>query len=172
MTKYGVARPQRRSSGTKFVRTRFFYTSYSALIWSTRITNQNADSSFFGSLTIGTPPMPFNVILDTGSAYVTYFRPPCTFIDSRHHSDLWIADSSCSAGCSDTSATFDRDASYHSPVLPLSSRSSMVVARRRAYSVRTSFRWLDSPSRTKYSVSLSLTFFLDLKSADKESRPL
>ena len=56
----------------EFVRTQFFYTSYSALIWSTRITNQNADSSFFGSLAVGTPPVSFNVILDTGSAYVTY----------------------------------------------------------------------------------------------------
>jgi cathepsin D len=111
MTKYGVPQPQRRSSGTNLFVPNLFYTSYSALIWSTRITNQNADSSFFGSLAIGTPPMPFNVILDTGSAYVAYFRPPCTFIDSRHHSDLWIADSSCSEGCSNTSATFDRAAS-------------------------------------------------------------
>lgn len=32
------------------------------------ITNQNEDSSYFGSLAIGTPPVAFNVILDTGSA--------------------------------------------------------------------------------------------------------
>ncbi|KAH9479681.1 Aspartic protease [Psilocybe cubensis] len=45
------------------------------------ITNQNGDSSYFGSLAIGTPPTPFNVILDTGSA------------------DLWVADSDCITGC-------------------------------------------------------------------------
>ncbi|PCH44056.1 acid protease [Wolfiporia cocos MD-104 SS10] len=37
------------------------------------LTNQDADSSFFGSLAVGTPPVSFDVILDTGS------------------SDLWIA---------------------------------------------------------------------------------
>ncbi|EIW79050.1 acid protease [Coniophora puteana RWD-64-598 SS2] len=43
------------------------------------ITNQQADSSYFGSLAIGTPPVSFDVILDTGSA------------------DLWVADTSCTA---------------------------------------------------------------------------
>jgi len=45
------------------------------------LTNQNADSSFFGSIAIGTPPIAFNVILDTGSA------------------DFWLADSQCKSGC-------------------------------------------------------------------------
>ncbi|TFK52001.1 acid protease [Heliocybe sulcata] len=45
------------------------------------ITNQNADSSYYGSVAIGTPPVSFNVILDTGS------------------SDLWVADSGCTVGC-------------------------------------------------------------------------
>ncbi|KAG5641425.1 hypothetical protein DXG03_005241 [Asterophora parasitica] len=52
------------------------------------ITNQNADSSFFGSLAIGTPPVSYNVILDTGSA------------------DLWVADNNCNETCSGV-ATFD-----------------------------------------------------------------
>jgi len=43
------------------------------------ITNQNADSSYYGSLAIGTPPVSYDVILDTGSA------------------DLWLADADCSS---------------------------------------------------------------------------
>jgi cathepsin D len=46
------------------------------------MTNQNADSSYFGTVAIGTPPISFNVILDTGS------------------SDLWVADQACTTGCS------------------------------------------------------------------------
>ena len=34
------------------------------------IVNQNADSTYFGSIAVGTPPVAFDVILDTGSAYV------------------------------------------------------------------------------------------------------
>ncbi|KAK7457847.1 hypothetical protein VKT23_010192 [Stygiomarasmius scandens] len=41
------------------------------------IVNQGADSSFYGTLSIGTPPTSYNVILDTGS------------------SDLWIAGDQC-----------------------------------------------------------------------------
>jgi cathepsin D len=32
------------------------------------IVNQNADSTYFGSLAVGDPPVAFDVILDTGSA--------------------------------------------------------------------------------------------------------
>lgn len=62
--KYGGGSPQKRSQGINL------------------LTNQNADSSFYGSLAIGTPPVAFDVILDTGSA------------------DLWVADTSCTSGCS------------------------------------------------------------------------
>lgn len=43
------------------------------------LVNQNTDSSYYGSLAVGTPPVSFNVILDTGS------------------SDLWLADAACTA---------------------------------------------------------------------------
>ncbi|KAF9012063.1 hypothetical protein BDQ17DRAFT_1322016 [Cyathus striatus] len=32
------------------------------------VTNQNGDVSYFGSVSIGTLPQPFNIILDTGSS--------------------------------------------------------------------------------------------------------
>jgi cathepsin D len=58
--KYGPSSPQKRatSGGNQLV-------------------NQNTDSSYYGSLAIGTPPMSFDVILDTGS------------------SDLWLAGQGC-----------------------------------------------------------------------------
>lgn len=37
---------------------------------SNSIVNQNADSTYFGTLAIGSPPVAFDVILDTGSACV------------------------------------------------------------------------------------------------------
>jgi cathepsin D len=43
--------------------------------------NHNQDSSYFGSLAVGTPATAYNVILDTGS------------------SDMWLASSSCRTGC-------------------------------------------------------------------------
>jgi len=52
-----------------------------------QITNQNADSSFFGTVAVGTPPVAYSVILDTGS------------------SDFWLADSSCT-NCPTGASTF------------------------------------------------------------------
>ncbi|RDX49668.1 acid protease [Lentinus brumalis] len=58
------------------------------------LTNQNADSSFYGSIAAGTPPISYNVILDTGS------------------SDLWLAaNDGLSASQSDGIPTFDANAS-------------------------------------------------------------
>ncbi|KII87254.1 hypothetical protein PLICRDRAFT_112830 [Plicaturopsis crispa FD-325 SS-3] len=71
LTKYGgSSQISKRASGTN------------------QMVNQGADSSYYGSLAIGTPPVSYNVILDTGSA------------------DLWVADSACVSGCS-TVPTFD-----------------------------------------------------------------
>ncbi|KAI0369096.1 acid protease [Pilatotrama ljubarskyi] len=57
------------------------------------LTNQNADSSFYGSIAVGTPAISYNVILDTGS------------------SDLWIAASDGVSTNQDGIPTFDSSAS-------------------------------------------------------------
>jgi len=74
MAKYGGRTTAKRSTGTNL------------------ITNNGGDSSFFGSLAIGTPAVAFDVILDTGSA------------------DLWVAGNTCSSGCSNV-PTFDASVS-------------------------------------------------------------
>lgn len=53
ITKYGGSLPSsksKRGSGTNLM------------------VNQNADSTYYGSIAVGTPPVAYNVILDTGSA--------------------------------------------------------------------------------------------------------
>jgi cathepsin D len=49
----------------------------SAGIGASQLVNVNADSTYYGTALVGTPPKPFNLILDTGS------------------SDMWIAHTSC-----------------------------------------------------------------------------
>ncbi|KAG1785607.1 acid protease [Suillus plorans] len=48
------------------------------------LVNQGIDTSFYGSLVVGTPPHPFDVILDTGS------------------SDMWVSSSTCQSTCAGT----------------------------------------------------------------------
>ncbi|TFK84827.1 acid protease [Polyporus arcularius HHB13444] len=57
------------------------------------LTNQGADTSFYGSIAVGTPPVAYNVILDTGS------------------SDLWLAASDGLSSFNDGIAKFDSSAS-------------------------------------------------------------
>ncbi|KAJ7449682.1 aspartic peptidase A1 [Mycena latifolia] len=73
------------------------------------ITNQGSDSSFYGSLAIGTPAVSFDVILDTGSAQVLPLLVSLTILINSC-SDLWVAGSTCTQGCSSV-ATFDSSAS-------------------------------------------------------------
>ena len=35
------------------------------------LVNLNEDSTYYGTLAVGTPPVPFNVILDTGSRFAS-----------------------------------------------------------------------------------------------------
>ncbi|KAF8489905.1 aspartic peptidase domain-containing protein [Russula emetica] len=61
--KYGGSSNTKRSSGTNL------------------LVNQDLDSSYYGSLAVGTPPVAYDVVLDTGSA------------------DLWLVNSQCTQNC-------------------------------------------------------------------------
>ncbi|THH28120.1 hypothetical protein EUX98_g6070 [Antrodiella citrinella] len=70
------------------------------------LTNQNDDSSYFGSLTVGTPPVSYNVVLDTGS------------------SDFWLA----------TEKAFQADQMNSTPYNP--SASSSFMASNNSFSIK------------------------------------
>ncbi|KAK7686753.1 hypothetical protein QCA50_010353 [Cerrena zonata] len=76
--KYGFTKRNKRASGQNL------------------ITDLQFDSSYFGSIAVGTPPVPFNVILDTGSA------------------DLWLA-TSTSGSTSSSSGSGQNSISFFDP---------------------------------------------------------
>lgn len=68
------------------------------------LVNKGTDSSYYGSIAVGTPPVAFNVILDTGK----YLPLTMCSVLTPHSgsSDLWLASSTCYTGCRNV-PTFD-----------------------------------------------------------------
>jgi cathepsin D len=61
------------------------------------LVNKGTDSSYYGSIAVGTPPVAFNVILDTGKHPLLAMRHVLT--SHSGSSDLWLASSTCYTGC-------------------------------------------------------------------------
>lgn len=139
------------------------------------MTNQNGDSSYFGRLSIGTPAQQFNVILDTGSAYVS--QPAIHAFTANSVLVLFLATSGSPRATANNKAlpkiplsveipTAHRtrvaalQATHSTPPLPQHTNPSpdnfllpMVLAKSPASSPATTSRWVVSPSRTKSLVS-------------------
>lgn len=69
-TKYGVAQAgnRKRASGLNLCVVQTVFPGLRLTFPS--LTNQGADSDYFGTVAVGTPPVSYNVILDTGSSCV------------------------------------------------------------------------------------------------------
>lgn len=136
------------------------------------MTNQNGDSSYFGRLSIGTPAQQFNVILDTGSAYVTLALEAHSFSNLfletsgsqrltannkvllrilRSVVVIQLAHPTHVPALQETHSTLPLP--RHSNRSPGHSLSPMVRAKSPATSPVTTSPWVVSPSRTKSLVS-------------------
>lgn len=62
------------------------------------LVNKGTDSSYYGSIAVGTPPVAFNVILDTGESSIPRCSSSCQFCIAGS-ADLWLASSTCYTGC-------------------------------------------------------------------------